>query len=504
MAITLKRQLNDEEKEFVISQHGRICFANGHEIPVGESVHFDHIRAFASGGATDINNIAPMCPQHNRAKGTLPLFDFRAKLRLEDFFSIDGRLTLHNLLEYLKSAGDIDNFGLPVSVQTNGNALKIESPNDTKDYQTYLCPVTGWEYFYATLPVELIDSDDDQDQSIGLQPRYLILDKVFQLFRHFQQHPVLQPSLGRIIDDRIRLFDGQHKAAAVLWNGHKELECKIYVDSDIRILNDTNISAHDRFAQTRFYSSIMVSKLGSQFGADFDTYRNLEDEQAKSEANFMDYLRNKDNLTRGEVNKRFRSFLYNSVLKSEDNRLAHLISDVNYPTREQPITMNALTNSLFASFLYRDPVYDNMTTDSYMREAEVQNMVNFMNMFNDMALQQWNPKAPSNDETQRKLERIIRSRFMKAWAELVKDAVCAKLRIYDTDDRERLFYRKLSEDDLEDIRFVVDRLIEWKLWSSPSPSEIDQIRLDNDAHVKEWLRDRGAYGWLFAWGSGVG
>ena len=103
VAITLKRQLTDIEKEVVMGQHGRKCFADGHAIPEGESVHFDHIRAYAVGGLSDINNIAPMCPDHNRAKGTLPLFDFRTKLELEAFFRTGDRLTLGHLLEHLRS-----------------------------------------------------------------------------------------------------------------------------------------------------------------------------------------------------------------------------------------------------------------------------------------------------------------------------------------------------------------------------------------------------------------
>ena len=78
---------------------------------------------------------------------------------------------------------------------------------------------------------------------------------------------------------------------------------------------------------------------------------------------------------RGDVNNRFRSFLYNSILQNEENRLARLVSATNYPTDEKPITMNSLTNSLFANFLYRQPVSDNMTTDAYMRTAEMQTMI---------------------------------------------------------------------------------------------------------------------------------
>src|SRR5271166_6555219 len=76
MAITLKRQLTDDEKQCILKTHGRKCFATGHPIPEGDIVQFDHIRAFASGGLTELSNIAPMCELHNKAKGALPLEDF--------------------------------------------------------------------------------------------------------------------------------------------------------------------------------------------------------------------------------------------------------------------------------------------------------------------------------------------------------------------------------------------------------------------------------------------
>ena len=223
MATTLKRQLTDDEKAIVLTAHGQTCFANGHTIPTGEPVQFDHIKAFSLGGPSEIDNIAPMCGQHNREKGQLPLFDFRVKLRLQEFFGKGDRLTLKHLLRYLKDESDITDFGQPVAVHVHDDTATIESPSTTLRCPIYVCPTTGWKYFYATLGVTMLDSDDDEDENIGLQPRYLIFDKVFDLFRHFQMHPVLQPSIGRVVNNRVRLFDGQHKVAALLWNGRSRL-----------------------------------------------------------------------------------------------------------------------------------------------------------------------------------------------------------------------------------------------------------------------------------------
>ncbi|HEY3324152.1 MAG TPA: HNH endonuclease signature motif containing protein [Planctomycetota bacterium] len=374
MATLLKRQLSEDEKKLILSKHGRKCFATGHEVPEGEPIQFDHIRAFTRGGASELDNIAPMCGQHNKEKGALPLEDFRIKLRLNDFFATGDRLTLRHLLAFMKESRDISDFGQPVSTQVTAAELKLESPSQKLTHAVYTCPITSWAYFYATLPVEILDSDDDQDSTIGLQPRYLIAEKVFNLYRHFQQHPVLQPSIGRIVNNHIRLFDGQHKIASLLWTGRRSFECKVYLKPDLRLLNQTNISAHDKFAQTRFFSSIMVMKLGEQFGSDFEAYKNLEDGQPKTEAGFMEYLARLDGgtQTKAQLSARFRSYIYNSILKDEGNKLAAFVSETNRSTDSKPITMDQLSKSLFSSFLYREPTADNMSLPRSTRRLSLQ------------------------------------------------------------------------------------------------------------------------------------
>jgi 5-methylcytosine-specific restriction endonuclease McrA len=106
MTVTLNRQLNDQEKQIILERFGRRCFANGHAIAEGEPLQFDHIHASSIGGQSELNNIAPMCAQHNKEKGVLPLEDFRIKLRLDNFFENGEKLTLKHLLQYLRKSGD--------------------------------------------------------------------------------------------------------------------------------------------------------------------------------------------------------------------------------------------------------------------------------------------------------------------------------------------------------------------------------------------------------------
>jgi hypothetical protein len=493
MAITLKRQISDEEKESILKRHGRKCFATGHDIPEGEPVHYDHIHAFALGGASELDNIAPMCEQHNKAKGTLPLGDFRMKLRLQDFFQIGDRLTLRHLLEYLKKQGDISSFGDPLTLSESEGSITLQSHCHQSTHLLSTCERTGWKYFYATLPVSLLNSDDDESHQFGLQPRFLIFDKVFDLYRHFQIYPVLQPSIGRIHENHVLLFDGQHKVAALLWGGRRTFECKIYVNPDVRILNQTNIAAHDKFAQTRFFSSVMILKLGSQFGKDFEEYRKLENGNIKSEAGFLGYLSKVQDaeLSRADRNKRFRSYLYNSVLEDATNKTKSLISTSNRSSNTQPLTVDLLSKSVFACFLYSEPVTDDMTTDAYKREYEFLNNIRLLNILFDLALVNWNPRAMRDDINQLRLNRVFSSKSFMAWSELLRDAVCAKLDLYDADDKAKVFYRELSDLDFQKIQKIVERLLNWPLWMAPPNSEIDNYLSGNKSALKEWFRGKG-------------
>lgn len=493
MAITLRRQLSDDEKQIILKTYGRKCFATGHAISDQDVVHFDHIRAFSDGGVTELDNIAPMCETHNKAKGALPLEDFRVKLRLDDFFSRGDAVTLKHLLQYLRQSNDIKSYGqnVVVSESGEGHAVQLDSSGPPKTYALYKCPTTGWKYFYATLPVDLLDSDDDENHKVGLQPRFLIPEKVFELYRHFQRHPVLQPSIGRVNNGRVLLFDGQHKIASLLWTGRREFECKIYLAPDIRLLNETNIAAHDKFSQTRFYASVMVTKLGTEFGLDFERYKNLEDGTSKSEAGFMRFLDREQSLTKADRNKRFRSYLYNSVLQHADNSLARFVSTGNRSSDEKPLTIDMLSKSLFACFLYTEPVDENMATDAYKRDHEIDNNVKLMNLLYEFALNTYNTKAGPNDGVQRQLTRLFRSKSIMAWAELLRDAICGKLELQDAEDRARPLYRVLSPDQWTSIRRVVERLVNSRVWAAPAGDDVDRVLADNKSAVKDWLKTHG-------------
>ncbi len=455
-------------------------------------MQFDHIHAFAEGGETDLNNIAPMSAETNRAKSTLSLEDYRVKRKLDVFFKSGDRLTLGHLLKFLKDGEAIQSFGQVIEAVQNDGIIEVRSAIGNTKHQLYTCPATGWKYFYAKVPVDLIESDDESDHGIGLQPRYLIPEKVFELYRHFQRHPVLQPSIGRVVGNRLKLFDGQHKIAGLLWAGRREFEVKVYMTCDIRLLNQTNISAHDKFAQTRFYSSIMVMKLGSLFGADFEEYKKDENEDIKSEAGFLKWLSRRDQgMTRkADRTAQFRSYLYNSVIEHEENKTSKYVSATNKSTKDKPLSIDMLSKSIFSNFMYREPVDDNMLTETYRRSTEIDNVVAILNMIHDLGLHRWDGSSSRDDTEHRKLARMFSSKSMMAWSEILADAVTAKLELHDSDEKAAPFYRDLTKAQLESIKVVISRLFNWKFWAD-AHTDIDNAIAGNKSVVKQWFKNHG-------------
>ena len=175
------------------------------------------------------------------------------------------------------------------------------------------------------------------------------------------------------------------------------------------------------------------------------------------------------------------------MIENESNKLKDLISSTNRRSDDKPLTIDMLTKSLFSCFLYREPVEDNMATEAYKRQSESENMVALMNMLHELGLHAWNPKALSGDTTQRKLDRMFRSKSMMAWSELLRDAVLAKLDLMDADDRACPFYRELDKRQLDGIRQTVARLFNWKFWSDPG-EEIERVLSDNKSVVKDWFK----------------
>ena len=463
--MTRRRQLTDSEKKQILQQHGRRCFIDGAPISEGELVEFHHIKAFSRGGPTILDNIAPVCKKHHRTMGTMSLQEYRDKITLEAFFEDGEPKYLDDLIREKRG-----HCGEKLIYEIEGNLISVYS--DSKhSFSLYECPTTGWRYFYANLPVEYLENDRE------LQPRALRKNSLWNLYRHFQVNTQIAPSICRIDGDGIlRLFDGQHKAAAQIWAGRSAVECKVYLNPDAIVLKETNLEAHSKFRQMSFYSHELMKKYADIFGEDWNQYMNTGGE--KSEAGFFSFLINTKRKTKAQSRNEISLAMYNEIIDNPDNKLSAYLSEKNR-SRKQPLTFARLKKTLLRHMLLPPPVEDEFESDTDYRKQEKRNLVRLMNIIVEEGLERrWNPER--DDATHQRTQRIFGAGSIRAWTVLLKDTFNIHLKHYTEDERRRFFYRHVPDSDFEYFRQFVKKLFSHKMWDDPDPTGEIAARLAKD------------------------
>jgi hypothetical protein len=477
MAATQRRQLTDAEKAAVLERQGMRCFIDDHPIETEADVEFDHIHPFSEGGTSAVDNIAVVCKKHNREKRNLSLTEYRDRLRLRKFFEGARKQRLDDLLREKLGVGK---FGQPISVERAGEKITLYLEGGPAETQLLACPATGEKYFFAAVPAAFIKND------VELQPRALEPDRLWELYRHLLTHTQLQPAVCRLVNGSLLLFDGQHKVAAQIWAGREKLDCKIYVEPDVRRLKETNLSAHDKLRQMPFYTSTLLEKYSSMAKEDWEEF--LLSPGPKNEAAFMNFMRTKSNLSRAEAIRRIRSMIYRDILEQPENELRDYIAEENR-TRENPLSMYRLEKTFFAEFVASPPLTDEFESESYHRDEERDNFVRVLNIIVRRTLvDKWAPER--KDTAHLKAARVFSAGALRAWVPLLRDALAPALQVFDGDDRKRLLYRNLTEDDFVRVEQLVSRLFSHKVWEDPDP-ELNDLRYDNAERARDMLKRSG-------------
>ena len=149
-------------------------------------------------------------------------------------------------------------------------------------------------YFFAVVPLQYIHHDDMiNPRSIGSNIRGLIEE--FQ-----KKRPQLHVGLAWWTSNEdstgfLKLFDGQHKAAAQVLLGATELPIRIFINPKINVLVQANTNAGSSLRQVAFDKAVM-RHLGSTLYADrlkqFQKMRNLhEDNFSFSELDLVQHFR---------------------------------------------------------------------------------------------------------------------------------------------------------------------------------------------------------------------
>ena len=205
----------------------------------------------------------------------------------------------------------------------------------------------------------------------------------------FKKRPQLHVSLGWVsIDEKnnkgcIRIFDGQHKAAAQVLLGVKELPVRIFINPDIDVLLTTNTNAGTTLRQVAFDKSVQ-RHLGSALYLDrverYQKDHNLrEDIFTFSEKDLVKHFKGESR----EMKRYILDAVRDSITHSQNNRLKDYI-DFGGRGKEKPLSYSTIEKTFYSFFIFQElletPLDYRIEEGENPREFEKNQILKLMNI----------------------------------------------------------------------------------------------------------------------------
>lgn len=494
----MKRQITDSEKLTVRQQQlepdGSLrCFISGEIISPDDEIEYDHIQPYSKDGDTSIANIRIVLKHYNRRKSNQSLYDVRDNLRLERLFeSKKNHIKLQDILE-LK---DVDRRNTHCTIEDE--TLVIDDGYQTRSFTLLNDGILNVSYFYGRVPISWLENDDQE----GLQPRVIDYKRLINIRDHLKVHPQLAPSIARLLGNRLKLFDGQHKLAAQVLNNNSEADIKVYVSPDDperakRLFDDlmiTNLEAHSKLKQVPFYTSTLLDRLSVIYRELLEEFISTKVPESHTEENFVHFLSVTKQYSKTAAKDMLRGAIKTAALAGSalEQYVAEASKDASFP-----ITIDLLEKTIFPATLYLDPATAKFTSDQDYRNSETQNFAEIARLLvSETQVANWtqNIKGKVLTHEQLKARRIWHKGAVLTWARYIKSILYFALQAMTSGERERLLYRKpMTEHQKEIIQKCFNRLFSHPLWDEPE-GEVDSLlvsaKKQDDLFAKKGLTEK--------------
>jgi hypothetical protein len=189
------------------------------------------------------------------------------------------------------------------------------------------------------IPISWVENDDEE----GLQPRVIDYRRLKDIRDHLRSHPQLAPSIGRLVANKLKLFDGQHKLAAQVLNNQQEVDIKIYVSPPDSILARklfdglmiTNLEAHSKLKQIPFYKSTLLDRLSVIYKELIQEFIETKPPENHTEQQFINFLSSQKSYTTSKAKEMLRGAIITSALENSalEKYVAEASKDANFPLR---------------------------------------------------------------------------------------------------------------------------------------------------------------------------
>lgn len=494
----MKRQLSDVEKDIVrkqqVSGDGSLrCFVSGDIIGEDDEVEYDHIQPFSKDGETSTANIRIVLKNFNRRKSDQSLYEVRDNLRLERLFeSKKNNIKLQDILE------------LKEVVRSNTHAVKtstsivVDDGHISKTFDLLRDEILNVDYFYGQTPVAWLENDDQE----GLQPRVIDYKRLISIRDHLKDHPQLAPSIGRLMANHLKLFDGQHKIAAQVLNNRASVDVKMYISPDDplaakKLFDDlmiTNLEAHSKLKQVPFYTSTLLDRLSVIYKELLDEFISSQPPENHTESNFIHFLVTRKQYSKPDAKQMLRGAIKNSAL--EASSLAKFVA-VASKDASYPVTIDLLDRTIFPSTLYLEPSTAKFTSSDDHRNSEVDNFGQLSTLLvTETGLDNWvqNVKSKTLTNAQLKARRIWHKGSVLTWSPYLRSVLYFALHAMTSDERERILYRPvITASQADIIQKCLSRLFTHPLWDEPE-GEIDSLlvsaRRQDDLFSRKGLTEK--------------
>jgi hypothetical protein len=389
------------EKRLLDRQSGK-CFIceKSIDLVIHEgNLDVDHIDPLLEGGLDDENNFALTHAPCNRSKSASDLRVARRMAQFEQLHS-DAKAkgargaNLGHLLE--QYGGACAQLRLDRTDTRIRYALSEAGDPTIQDLPLYTDALSGMQYFFAVLPIEYLHHDDRiNPRSIGENIRGLIEE-------FMKKRPQLHVSLGWWAPDaegqgRVKVFDGQHKAAAQILLGVKRLPVRVFISPDVEVILQANTNAGGKLRQVAFDTAVM-RHLGSTIFTDrVKTYQQMkglpEDNYSFSEKDLVSFFK-------GEHREMLRYILdsaRDAITYNQDNRLMEFVEWAGKGA-DRPLSYSSVEKTFFSEFLFKgalsSPIDEGMDRGDNSRMLERQQMVKLMALFAKVFfIGKWDPEV---------------------------------------------------------------------------------------------------------------
>jgi len=350
----------------------------------GSSIDIDHVEPIKVGGKDDPSNFALTHSSCNRSKQAA---DLRVARILALFSEIRDECVKENrgpnLSDIFSRYGGAK-YELPIRIENGAVHYSLSEMGDNNILSSpiFRDDLSGVQYFFVKLPIEYLFHDDRiNPRSIGAS-----ISKLVEEF--FRKRPQLHISLawihleGNGNKSYVKVFDGQHKAAAQVLLGVKSLPVRIFINPDIDVLLTTNTNAGTTLRQVAFDKSVQRHLGSALFDDRLERYRtdhNLPSDFLDfSERDLVKYFKGESR----EMKRYILDDVRDSITHNPENKLKSFI-DFGGRGKEKPLSYSSIEKTFYSFFIYQDvldtPLSYRLEEGENPRELEKEQILKLMN-----------------------------------------------------------------------------------------------------------------------------